>query len=89
MILHTVNKEAALSGILKLIADEDALLFLEDGVYCLLNRAAKHPTDRVYALHSDVEARGLTTRIDSGIELVSHNEFVRLCCEARSVSSWF
>ncbi|MFC6673089.1 sulfurtransferase complex subunit TusB [Marinobacterium aestuariivivens] len=95
MTLHTLNRaasnQALIDDCLAALVDGDALLLLEDGVYCALEaRPLPLPTGvRCYALAADVSARGLDGRLASAIEVIDDADFVRLCCEHERVLSWF
>ena len=100
MILHTVNKSPSqsncLSSCLRVAPQDGALLLLEDGVYAatqntetsdlistaLINR-------KVFALTSDVKARGLLERLIPGIDLVDYQGFVKLTEQYDTVQSWY
>jgi tRNA 2-thiouridine synthesizing protein B len=87
MILYTFNKTPSFYQDLKFafLAPEDALLFFEDGVYCLVDAASStesittlarsHPC---YALAADVAARGLQQRLIPDVKLVSYEDWVDL-----------
>lgn len=98
MILHTVNKSPVgptLASCLRFMADNDALVLLEDGVYAatpgwgdklsaLID--AGHP---VYAIKIDVDARGLSERLLEGVQVIEYGGFVDLCTNYQVVKSWF
>ena len=84
--LYIVNKADALADCLPLLAPDDALLLIEDGVY-----AARNGIDTpgpCYALGEDLEARGLVGRIVPGIEVVSYDGFVDLVERHQPVVTW-
>lgn len=95
MILHTVNKsplqDHSLGSCLQFMAPNDGVVLLEDGVYAAIGNvdfglsAAAGP---VYALDSDISARGLAARIRDGIRVIGYEEFVTLCTEYDVVKSW-
>lgn len=84
--LHIVNKADALADCLPLLADGDALLLIEDGVYAACPgigvRAPCH------ALADDLEARGLTGRVESTVEILSYDGFVELVEHHRPIVTW-
>ena len=85
--LHTVNKTGEpLALCLRSIADNDAILFIEEGVYCLLNSTnlSSHP---VYALESDALARGVTLP-DNTIP-INYHQFVAITTKYKKIISWF
>lgn len=99
--LHTVNKspftDQALKSCLSLCAPGDSLLLIEDGTYGALTAAptAKLLDDvtkrgiKVYALASDLAARGLDSQLAAGIVLTDYQGFVRLSCEHETIQSWY
>lgn len=92
--LHLVNRSPFSSRILesldKALAEGDAVLLMEDGVYGVLSEALA-PLDgraRLYALEEDCLARGLET-FDQGVERVDIGGFVRLSAECQRTLAWF
>jgi sulfur relay protein TusB/DsrH len=88
MILHTFNKASALATGAPFVQSNDLVLLIEDGVYALLANDLNLASAHVYALDVDITTRGLSSRIDEAIKLVSYQEFVQLCCDANSISNW-
>lgn len=91
--LHTISKSPQ-SGILQsclaVIGAEDAILFIEDGVYhCASPLVVENEAPRLYALREDMLARGTLGRLHDGVEPVDSARFVELCCEHDKVVSWF
>ena len=99
--LHTLNKSSfshsTLASCIAVCLDSDAILLIEDGVYCglenapysedlqqLINRGIK-----VFALSNDVAARGLKDRIQHNIQLIDYDGFVQLSIAQRCVQSWY
>lgn len=98
-MLHTVNKSPfehkALEACLKFARQGSAVLLIEDGVYAAAKDTAVSPqlqaalkTVSVYALKSDVEARGMQNRVMDGVRLVDYGGFVDLVAEHNAVQSW-
>ena len=85
MIVHTINKVSALSLCSNLIAEDDQIVLLEDGVYIGLQPLPFS----VFAIRVDVDARGLSGRLTEQIESIDYSDFVSLCAEADKVCSWF
>ena len=85
MILHTINKLSALGLCRDLIAEGDKVVLLEDGVYLGL-QSLPFP---VFAIHFDVDARGLAGRLTEQTESIDYSDFVSLCTGADKVCSWF
>ena len=84
--LHIVNRADALADCLPLLADGDALLLIEDGVYAACTTAgAPAPC---HALADDLEARGLTSRIDTGVKIISYEGFVDLVERHQPIVTW-
>lgn len=99
MVLHTVNKSPwnsnALTSCLRVITQNSAILLIEDGVYAATRTSAKHnslteaPSGvRIFVLHEDLQARGLTGLLLPDIETVDYRGFVELTTRYQSVLSW-
>ena len=93
--LHTVNKPPS-SGLFasctKLLQPGDAVLFIEDGVYCGLDSALNDneiTSVRYFSLKEDTEARGLNSAKITKAKLVNTLEFVKLCERYDKILSWF
>jgi len=99
--LHTINKSpfthSTLSSCLQVCGNQDGILLLEDGVFGALKNAPYEEElsqlinqgVKVYALYSDVKARGINDKLRSDIELTDYNGFVKLSTEHRCVQSWY
>lgn len=99
--LHTVNKSpfshTTLASCLGVCQPGDALLLIEDGVYGALAssphaeqlRRARDAGVRLYALDSDLSARGLSGQQMDGIELTDYAGFVRLSAQQQRTQSWY
>jgi tRNA 2-thiouridine synthesizing protein B len=99
--LHTINKSpfahTTLMSCLVVCAEKDGILLLEDGVFgamkdspCavkLLELIARGIP--IYALLSDVKARGLSEKLLPDIRLTDYAGFVQLTIEHRCVQSWY
>ena len=85
MILHTINKVSALGLCSDLIAEDDKVILLEDGVYLGLQPLPF----LVFAIRFDVDARGLSSRLAAQTKSIDYSDFVGLCAEADKVCSWF
>ena len=99
MMLHTVNKSpfdhSAFRTCLKFAGPGSAVLLIEDGVYAAardtaVSKELQEALERVsiYALKSDVEARGMQNRVMDGVSLVDYGGFVDLVVEHDAVQSW-
>ena len=96
-MLHMINKPPitanTLSSVVRIAADGDPILLIEDAVLAarpgavtdeLVKRtAAKHP---VYAIAADLKARGIEKLIE-GIESIGYEGFVELA-EKHQVVTW-
>lgn len=89
MVLHTFNKAQALHSFGKFVQKSDSVIFIEDGVYCLLDVNLDLATENIFVVESDVLARGLNARIDETVSRIDYQEFVEICAEANSISNWF
>ena len=89
MVLHTFNKTRALDTFGKFVQKSDSVIFIEDGVYCLLDVNLDLATENIFVVESDVLARGLDARIDETVNRIDYQEFVEICAEANSISNWF
>lgn len=99
--LHTVNKspfsDQSLHSCLKICSSGDSVLLIEDGTYGALHSA---PTFtlladaiargiNVYALESDLQARGLRSQVAQDIAIADYPAFVALSCQHTTVQSWY
>ena len=98
-MLHTVNKSPfdhnTLETCLRFARQGSAVLLIEDGVYAAARETAvaKQVQDAlksvsIYALKSDLEARGMQNRVMDGIQLVDYAGFVDLVVAHNTVQSW-
>ena len=99
-MLHTINKSPfdrdSLSSSLRVIADDGAILFIEDGVYAVMKGtrvadtlAAAASNHAVYVLGTDLRARGMSSdNIIDGISVVDYDGFVDLVTEHDKVNAW-
>ncbi|NQZ31896.1 MAG: sulfurtransferase complex subunit TusB [Oceanospirillaceae bacterium] len=67
----------------------DAIVFTQAGVYSLLSKDFDFPEQLIYALSIDVDARGLSQKVDKRSTLISDAQFVALCCQYKKTISWF
>ena len=100
-ILHTVNKspfnQNTLSQCLDIIGHDHSLILIEDGAYGALKAspAAKQLSIlqkaglQIYALSSDLEARGLSDELLPELKPINMSEMVELCCQHTSTQSWY
>lgn len=85
MVLHTINKVAALDMCRGLIGPDDLVVLIEDGVYLALSELLF----RTYALEDDLLARGLQHRNLKSVKLIGYQKFVELSVKAEKICSWF
>jgi tRNA 2-thiouridine synthesizing protein B len=99
--LHTINKSPyshnSLTSCLKVCAENDGILLLEDGVFGALSSTPcaqelqtliKHGV-MVFALINDIKARGLEGKLAQSIKAIDYNEFVQLTLDHRCIQSWY
>jgi len=87
--LHILNKtpdHPRFSECLGTLGADDALLLTESGVLALATDISLK-TDQVFALASDVQARGMTGSTEH-FTLVDYPEMVDLSLQAQRVISW-
>jgi sulfur relay protein TusB/DsrH len=89
MVLHTFNKAQALNTFGQFVQKEDSVIFMEDGVYCLLDDNLDLGTENILVIEADVLARGLDARIDKTFKRIDYQSFVGICAAADSISNWF
>jgi tRNA 2-thiouridine synthesizing protein B len=98
-MLHIVNKSplqtSTLATCLRMAQAGDALLLIEDGVYAATAGSATEASMqaacaslKVYALQPDMDARGVTPRLLTGVTLVDYGGFVDLAVEHSTSHSW-
>lgn len=87
--LHILNKtpdHPRFGECLGTLGADDALLLTESGVLALAADASPN-TGQVYALTSDVQARGMAGKTGDAL-LVDYGEMVDLTLQAQRVISW-
>lgn len=92
--LHTVSKPPSTGLIgecLSLAAPGDAILLIEDGVYCTEQPdfLDQYSGIKIYCLREDLIARGLGDRKLGTVETVNTAGFVDLCTEHKNCHNWF
>lgn len=81
MTLHLIphNTSASVDTCLDIAGENDALLFLQDGVYALVTRNIPRAcAARIYVLAEDLRHRGLTSRCPVEAEPIEFETFVEL-----------
>tara|TARA_B100001123_G_C14559363_1_gene729624 strand:+ start:235 stop:522 length:288 start_codon:yes stop_codon:yes gene_type:complete len=92
--LHTINKTPhvqLLESCIDVINKEDAVIFIEDGVYhCIHPRVIEKLSrqNECYGLKEDLLARGITEPVEN-LKVVNYKKFVDLCCTYEKIISWF
>lgn len=91
VINHSPSASDGLSTCLRIRAEGDVILLIEDGVYAALahTETARSLAGTASALLADVQARGLTDRLGEAIGIVDDAGFVELCIRCDRVMSWF
>lgn len=75
---------------LEICAKGDAIVLLEDGVYAALNRAQyKHKNGvKIYALQTDIQARGLSQQLAPSIIPINYERLVDLTVTHTPIQNW-
>ncbi len=87
--LHILNKtpdHPRFGECLGSLGSDDALILTESGVLALAVDVSPN-TSRVYALASDVQARGMTGKTGNAV-VVDYGDMVDLTLQAQRVISW-
>ena len=97
MILHIVSaspfRHDTLQRCLSLASEQDGILLIEDGVFALTN-PVQHlpqplPTHHMFALASDLQARGIDAKTNTSITIVDYEGFVTLATQFSKTLTWF
>jgi len=97
-MLHTINKAPhvhdCFDACLRVCGTNTAIVLIEDGVYAAIADSAAAQrlcaqNKAIFALQPDIDARGLTNRIDPRIQTIDYSGFVQLCCEHETIQSWY
>lgn len=90
-MLHIINRSVTTTSQTALIRAEDAVLLIEDGVYCGVTSVCEtllQCTQHCYALLPDVAARGLSQKTHERLQLISYADFVDLSLAHSPIVSW-
>ena len=93
--LFTLNQapsQLSLPSVPKMLNPGDSLLFIEDGVYCAVDKKllALIPEGiKIFSLKEDLTARGIVSKVEPAVETVSYRGFVELSIAHAKVVSWF
>ncbi|EJG0913220.1 sulfurtransferase complex subunit TusB [Vibrio parahaemolyticus] len=89
-MLHIIKTVSALEDAFALYSEQDAVLLIEDAVYAANPQQAfshvKHAT--VFALESDIQARGMANRISPSVTVVDYVGFVELTAKHDKSLTW-
>jgi tRNA 2-thiouridine synthesizing protein B len=100
MLLHTINKPPGCMTLYSRMASTatrgDSIIFIEDAVIAARSRGPYFDTLEalgklyaLYALQSDVSARGLDKLTSKLVKIVDYDQFVELTSLHKSVVSWY
>ena len=84
-MLHIISNPNAIEACTHHLLDEDEMIFIGDSVYGL-KEAKLDSRVPVYALESDLAARGITAT--SNVTVANMNRFVRLAVEHENSVTW-
>ncbi len=99
--LHTLNKLTGSSGdilsrCLSVITPDDMLLLQENGVFVMVSDscASKRVLDvicakQVFCLAEDAIARGISTSLTKGVQLITYAQYVALTEKSTMIISWY
>jgi len=94
MTLHIITRSdtqsQSVNHCLSFINENDALLFIEDGTYCILNAALNEKIQnkniQYFYLQPDLFARGLA--INNSVKTIDYNDFVTLTETHHPSQTW-
>lgn len=95
-MLHTLMTSpfrCDVTALLRLLADGDDVLLLQDGVIAALEgspalEALLNAPISLYVLQEDVEARGLSAQISTNVVSVGYTDFVALVVKNPQQMTW-
>ena len=89
--LHTVNSSGQLADCCRFLSAGDAIILIEDGVYCLDQKSLSSIPDSVavYYLQEDTIARGIDPAASERVSGLDYSGFVTLCTQHAKVINWF
>lgn len=96
-MLHLVFQSPLQDATLQRIGENNAVLFLENAVLCLLKNGVYHAQltqlsaiNCLFVLISDVETRGIIAEeLIEGITVIDYSQWVVLTTQHQLVQSWF
>lgn len=86
--LYIINQPTKLNQALSYMAEQDAVLLIEDAVILTTSEQAELPDLKLYVLEEDLIARGLQEQIVDGWQLVDYPQFVELTLSFDKSVSW-
>ena len=97
MMLHTLNAapdSAAFTECIRLLAAEDTLLLMGDGVYAALadtsaSAALTQSGAALFVLQPHAAAAGILQRLCNGIEAADYDQFVALTEQYTKQQAWY
>ncbi len=90
-MLHIIKTISALEDAVLLCSEQDAILLIEDAVYAANPQHqafSKVKHNKVFALQSDSQARGMVNRISPSVTVVSYSGFVELTAKHDKSLTW-
>lgn len=86
--LYIINQPTKLNQALSYMAEQDAVLLIEDAVMLATSEQAEFPDLKLYVLEEDLIARGLHEQIVDGWQQVDYPQFVELTLSFDKSLSW-
>lgn len=90
-MLHIISNSEhslAMQNCFAVATSADDIILIEAAVESLLKPQMTFPC-KTYALASDIDARGIRSRVTESISIINENEFVKLCVKHSNIKSWF
>ncbi|WP_321283299.1 sulfurtransferase complex subunit TusB [uncultured Vibrio sp.] len=90
-MLHIIKTVSALEDAVALFSEQDDILLIEDAVYAAnpQHQAFHHVKGTaVFALESDIQARGMGNRISPSVTVVTYTGFVELTVKQDKSLTW-
>ncbi len=90
-MLHIIKTVSALESAAALFSEQDDILLIEDAVYAVNpQHQAFHlvKSASIFALESDIQARGMGNRISPSVTVVTYTGFVELTLNHDKSLTW-
>lgn len=91
-MLHIINQSpfnsSALQNCIRVAQAKDVILLIEDAVFAAIDFPAQKNELTIYALESDIQARGLSEKISPSIQLIDYSGFVDLTIQHTPIQTW-